>query len=239
MPNPLQKIGLPLKLKKDYGKRPDASRKDEGFLGELKLPDGGVATEYSMQSGAVKLNGKQVDFPTLVPTLSKDEIELMRNDIIPNTKPIPEPIIQKAIKHANLRLAQKLSPFYKKEIDESTAKDIATKDIAKKITPVKKLVGPEIQKWRESTFKPGDPYRENDQAFRNTVIARILTGDSGSDGDNPMPMEPETLEISSAYGKMLDERGNLEKKQEFNRMFRKPILGQNRGIMRSSARQIK
>lgn len=109
MPYPI--IGLPIKLKKDYGKRPDGSKKNIGFLGEIKLPDGSVATEYSTQSGAVKVDGKQIDFPTLVPTLSKDEILLMQNDIIPNKKPIPEAIMQKAIQHAKLRLAKKLSPF--------------------------------------------------------------------------------------------------------------------------------
>lgn len=107
---PQQKMDLPLPLVK-YGKRPDKTMKGQGYLGELKLPDGSVATEYSTQSGAVKVNGKQIDFPTLVPTLSKDEVLLMQKDIIPNKKPIPEPIMQKAIEHAQMRLANKLSPF--------------------------------------------------------------------------------------------------------------------------------
>jgi hypothetical protein len=111
MPYPPNKIGLPFNLKKDYGKRPDGSLKAKGFLGELKLPDGSVATEYSTQSKAVQVDGKQIDFPTLVPTLNKDEVLLMQNDIIPNNKPIPEAIMQKAIQHAKMRLDKKLSPF--------------------------------------------------------------------------------------------------------------------------------
>jgi hypothetical protein len=111
MPPPSKQFGLPLKLKKNYDKRPDGSSKGTGFLGEIKLPNGGVASEYSTQSGAVKVDGKQIDFPTLVPTLSKDEIFLMQNEIIPNKKPIPEAIMQKAIEHAKMRLAQKRSPF--------------------------------------------------------------------------------------------------------------------------------
>jgi hypothetical protein len=107
---PQQKMGFNLPLVK-YGKRPDKTQKGQGYLGELKLPDGSVATEYSTQSGAVKVNGKQIDFPTLVPTLSKNEVALMQNDIIPNKKPIPEAIMQKAIEHAKMRLAKKLSPF--------------------------------------------------------------------------------------------------------------------------------
>jgi hypothetical protein len=84
MPPPSKQFGLPLKLKKNYDKRPDGSSKG---------------------------TGKQIDFPTLVPTLSKDEIFLMQNEIIPNKKPIPEAIMQKAIEHAKMRLAKNLSPF--------------------------------------------------------------------------------------------------------------------------------
>lgn len=99
-------------LESNYGARPDGTPKYTGFLGELKLPGGGVATEYSMQSNAVKdSSGKRIDFPTLVPTLTKEEIDLMVNDIIPNEKDPPEAIIQKAIAHAKKRMAEGKSPF--------------------------------------------------------------------------------------------------------------------------------
>ena len=94
-----------------YGKRPDGTDKGSGYLGALKLPDGSVATEYTTQSNAVKVNGQRVDFPTLVPTLSKEEVSAMQNDIIPNKKDIPEPIMRKAIDHANARLQKGLSVF--------------------------------------------------------------------------------------------------------------------------------
>ena len=106
--NPQYGLPVPIKI---YGKRPDSTAKGQGYLGELKLKSGGVATEYSTQSAAVKADGKQVDFPTLVPTLTKEEIALMQSDIIPNKKPIPEPIMQKAIQHAKMRLEGGLSPF--------------------------------------------------------------------------------------------------------------------------------
>ena len=94
-----------------YGLRPDGTQKGTGFLGELALKGGGVATEYSIQSEAVKQGKNMVDFPTLVPTLTKDEVDLMLNDIIPNDKAPPESIIQKAIAHANERIGKGLSPF--------------------------------------------------------------------------------------------------------------------------------
>jgi hypothetical protein len=99
------------KQKQNYGKRPDGTDKGPGYLGALKLPDGNVATEYTTQSDAVKFKGKRIDFPTLVPTLSKEEVSALQNDIIPNKKDIPEPIMRKAIDHANARLQKGLSVF--------------------------------------------------------------------------------------------------------------------------------
>jgi hypothetical protein len=59
----------------------------------------------------VRVDGKRIDFPTLVPGLSAKEIEEMTKDIIPNRKPIPEPIMRKAIEHAKMRLARGLPVF--------------------------------------------------------------------------------------------------------------------------------
>lgn len=96
-----------------YGLRNDGKTyKGTGWLGELRLPDGGVATEYTMQSDAVRdANGNRIDFPTLVPTLTKAEQDLMVNDIIPNGKPVPDEIAQKAVDFARMRLANGQSVF--------------------------------------------------------------------------------------------------------------------------------
>ena len=96
-----------------FGLRNDGkTHKGTGWLGELKLPNGGVATEYTMQSDAVKdADGKRIDFPTLVPTLTKDEVDMMVNDIIPNNKSVPDEIVQKAVDFARMRLANGMSVF--------------------------------------------------------------------------------------------------------------------------------
>lgn len=88
--------------------RNDGSLKGPGFLGELQLPDGRVSTEFSI---GVEFDGKKTEIPTLVPTLTQDEIDLMVNDIIPNDKKIPDKITKKAIAHAKKRIAQGKSPF--------------------------------------------------------------------------------------------------------------------------------
>jgi len=57
--------------KATWGKRPDGSSKGAGFLGVLRRPDGGVSTEISISTNV--LGGK--DFPLLVPTLTRQEVE--------------------------------------------------------------------------------------------------------------------------------------------------------------------
>lgn len=90
-----------------YGLRNDGKTyKGSGWLGELKLANGDVATEYSI---GVNIDGKEVDVPSLVPTLTKDEVSQMVNDIIPNGKPVPEGIAKKAADFAKMQIANGMS----------------------------------------------------------------------------------------------------------------------------------
>ena len=97
-----------LRARKAERTRPDGTLKGTGFFGPINLPDGRVATEFSI---GVELDGKETQIPTLVPTLTKAELDLMTNDIIPNNKSIPEKITQKAISHARKRIKEGKSPF--------------------------------------------------------------------------------------------------------------------------------
>ena len=69
----------------------------------MKRPDGKVSTEISI---GVNINGKETEIPTLVPTLTKDEIDYL----LKGGKPTKE-IVDKAVKHAKKRMSQGLSPF--------------------------------------------------------------------------------------------------------------------------------
>ena len=95
-----------------YGLRQNGTPKGEGWLGALpvKYPDGktGVATEYSVGIG---IDNRDVEIPTLIPSLTPEEKNLMLNDIIPNQKQVPEPILRKAVEHAKQRMKQGLSPY--------------------------------------------------------------------------------------------------------------------------------
>jgi len=87
--------------------RADGTPKGKGYLGELKRKDGRVSTEISI---GVELDGKETEIPTLVPTLTKEEVNYLLNDWREGMK-IPEPIVRKAVEHAKKRMKSGLSPF--------------------------------------------------------------------------------------------------------------------------------
>lgn len=83
-----------------FGARSDGSQKGAGFLGVLKRPDGDVSTELSV---GVNIGGKEMDIPTLVPTLTESEIAQVLN--LKPGEPMPEVVVQKAADFARTRLA--------------------------------------------------------------------------------------------------------------------------------------
>jgi hypothetical protein len=92
-----------------FGNRPDGTPKGTGYLGVLKRPDGNVSTELSI---GVPINGKEMDIPTLVPGLTKEEVNwLLTTPEDQIAKKLPESIRRKAVAHAEQRLAAGQSPF--------------------------------------------------------------------------------------------------------------------------------
>lgn len=96
---------------KDYGRRADGTQKGAGFLGELKRPDGSVSTEISI---GVEFDGQEREIPTLVPTLTKKEIDHLLAGEAPT-----ETIIDKAVAHARKRIDAGKSPFAEGKLLES------------------------------------------------------------------------------------------------------------------------
>jgi hypothetical protein len=97
---------------KDDTIRADGTKKDTGFLGPLKRPDGMTMTEYSV---GVNIDGRDVEIPTLVPTLTQEEIDLLLN--LPDGDKPPRAIINKAIDHARGRIKNNKSPFWNPQDD--------------------------------------------------------------------------------------------------------------------------
>lgn len=92
-----------------WEKRPDGTAKGTGFLGVMKRPDGTVSSEISV---GLPINGKEMDVPTMVPGLTKDEIHwLLTTPVKRVARELPDSIRQKAIANAQSRIAAGLSPF--------------------------------------------------------------------------------------------------------------------------------
>lgn len=90
-----------------YGKRRDGTNKGKGFLGDIGRSDGSnlIMTELSV---GVSFNGKEVDIPTIIPTLNKEELEYIRAGKDPRKN---DKIMKKAVEHAKARLKAGKSPF--------------------------------------------------------------------------------------------------------------------------------
>ena len=97
-------------------KRPDGTMKGNGFLGVLKMTDGS-GKDMSEFSVGVPINGKEMDIPTLVPTLTKKEID----HLLSGGKPTDE-IVKKAAEHAEKRIKEGKSVFADNSESPSTGK---------------------------------------------------------------------------------------------------------------------
>ena len=84
------------------------SLKGPGWLGALKVPGKpDTATEYSV---GIEINGKEVDVPSLVPTLTTQEVQQTLEAASKGIMP-PDSVIRKATEFAAQRIAAGKSPF--------------------------------------------------------------------------------------------------------------------------------
>ena len=88
-----------------WGARADGTEKGDGYFGPLQMKDGSgsVATEISV---GVNIDGREMEVPTLVPTLTQAE----RDHLLSGRAPTQE-IVRKAAEHARGRIAAGKSPF--------------------------------------------------------------------------------------------------------------------------------
>ena len=108
--------------KRDPGSatRKDGSLKSQiGFLGPIQSNDGGVMTEFSTD---MEVDNNKIEIPTLVPTLTEEEVEYMKGMKAGagwkiEEKPIEMNIINKARRHAMERLQSGKSPFFDDVLD--------------------------------------------------------------------------------------------------------------------------
>jgi hypothetical protein len=100
--------------------RQDGSPKSQiGFLGPILNNDGEIMTEFSTD---MEVDGNKIEIPSLVPTLTADEVEYIKNmkgGAGFNIKEIPMEmtIVNKARQHAMERLQAGMSPFFDDVLD--------------------------------------------------------------------------------------------------------------------------
>jgi hypothetical protein len=96
----------------DYGMRhnPADGKKYTGWQGIHINKEGKKVTEHSMGFG---MNGKEVEIPMIVPSTTKEEIDIILKKGQPTSI-----MIKKAIAHAEKRIAEGKSPFKNIEDDE-------------------------------------------------------------------------------------------------------------------------
>jgi hypothetical protein len=103
--------------------RRDGSKKSaRGYLGPIKNKvTGGTMTEFSV---GIEIDGKEVEVPAMVPTLSSSEIEYMQ-EMEPGkgwdmSNPVARSIVKKAKDHAQKRLSKGESVYYQDSESDPT-----------------------------------------------------------------------------------------------------------------------
>jgi len=87
----------------DWETRASGTPKGKGYFGILQRPNGGVSTELS---AGVNFGNEEIEIPTLVPTLTQEEVDYL----LAGGKPTKE-IMDKAFEHAKQRIFQGRNPF--------------------------------------------------------------------------------------------------------------------------------
>lgn len=161
-----------------YGLRPDGSPKGSGFLGPLKNKRGETMTEYSI---GVSIDGQQMDIPTLVPTLTPEEVQTVLS--IGPSDPIPESIVQKAAAHAKQRLAAGKPVFAAPEESPKPAPRVGRASVPYKRPSTRDFVEPIVALWDSlaGALKGGTAQTLGLPGDIESLV-RMLTG-----GDQVMP----------------------------------------------------
>lgn len=104
-----QREAAPAAAPGPYGKREDGTEKGEGYFGTIPRTDGSNQISGELSIG-VNINGKETLIPTMVPTLTKPELDfLLKADnkaLFDRNNPLAVGIVEKARAHAQQRIAQ-------------------------------------------------------------------------------------------------------------------------------------
>jgi len=112
--NDMREVGDTVEPESDLSIMGGIRKKGPGFFGELERPDGDFSTELSVE---YDIDGRTIEMPSLVPTLSDQEVK----HLLADGEPTPE-MTEKIISHALQREEEGKSPFA--EIGEQTKRAV-------------------------------------------------------------------------------------------------------------------
>jgi len=158
--------------------RPDGTTKStKGFLGPIKGNDNSLRTELSI---GVNFGNGEVLVPSMIPGLTAEEIEVLRN--LPEGSLPPQSIIDKAKAHAEKRIANNLSPFYQDGEEDLVEQEAANAEAEKEITvkeaeTVVKTIEPTLKKDADKVIE--NLGEKEDDEPEESFLKRVWNGVSG------------------------------------------------------------
>lgn len=102
----------------DYGTRPDGSRKNTGWLGELKAGDS-IVTEYSV---GLNVDGEEVEMPSVTPYSTDEDVQAILDSAAKNQPP-PASALRNAVRWYRDRRKQGRSPFFNGSQEDIRVRD--------------------------------------------------------------------------------------------------------------------
>lgn len=182
-----------------WGARADGSSKGMGFLGPLKNANGSVSTELSI---GVNINGKDMEIPTLVPTLSRSEVNTVLN--LKEGQKMPEAIVQKAVDHAKQRIAEGKDVFAGDEDGPERVSNRYTSAKATMISEVNTLAANKFGAAPDSAIAKSMRLEYTTGLHADTIGKMIVAGESAKATDY-LESATRSGEIDPSKAKFLDD----------------------------------
>lgn len=188
--------------KASKGKRLDNTKKERGFLGEIRTPRGDFMTEMSVGEP----NTDELFRPSIVPDLHPAEINYMIQ-----TGEVPTDLYPISQRHAEKRISEGKSPFWN-EKEDAYAKGVSVDKDPKQIrNMIKSILGTDIQKAEGGAIADdAEEYGQQLKEQRKTLGSDILK--SGAKGitegvGNILRSAKETLSRAGTIGDIVEGYG--------------------------------
>lgn len=185
-----------------FGERHGGGAKGMGFFGPLDLGSGNVATELTVQ---MQHEGKSIEIPTLVPVLSRRELETLLDDF---DRGYTTNVERKVKAFARARLAKGKSPFIEPGEKESKLPGATVAEVAKVVRVPEKTADPFAGAGKSPQEKVKAAYAPGSEGARTGDGYRAQPGDNIYTISIRMGTTPDALRRSNPD--MFDERGSVK-----------------------------